>query len=232
MQAAVPAVELDLLEFDLLPSEGHEQLGQQGETGRMVNDAGKAALSVSGCRTVHTGTGERLVTHSGSAGPPFRSIVLHQLGNSRRRAARGDNSSPSPRRIPHRSRSAPGDSPHGHKKPHDTPLLDALETGPWPSFVTGLKRLAKDKDYMVDLLGQLETSYRTRKGLLEGGTVGVIGYGGGVIPRFTELKDESGKPMFPDAAEFHAAHPAARRVCTTTDVLRKMCDVWENTARD
>jgi sulfite reductase alpha subunit len=27
-------------------------------------------------------------------------------------------------------------------------MLDQLETGPWPSFVTGLKRLAKDNDYM------------------------------------------------------------------------------------
>src|SRR5689334_19719691 len=39
------------------------------------------------------------------------------------------------------------------KKPHDTPMLDELETGPWPSFVTGLKRLAKDKDSVADLLG-------------------------------------------------------------------------------
>ena len=30
------------------------------------------------------------------------------------------------------------------KKPHATPNLDQLESGPWPSFVTGLKRLAKD----------------------------------------------------------------------------------------
>jgi len=44
------------------------------------------------------------------------------------------------------------------KKLHDTPLLDELEKGPWPSFVTGLKRLAKDKDQMVDLLDQLEHS--------------------------------------------------------------------------
>ena len=43
------------------------------------------------------------------------------------------------------------------KKPHDTPMLDELESGPWPSFVTGLKRLAKDKESMVDLRGQLET---------------------------------------------------------------------------
>ena len=74
------------------------------------------------------------------------------------------------------------------KKMHDTPNLDELESGPWPSFVTGLKELAKDKDYVVDLLGQLEESYKTKKGYWKGGTVGVFGYGGGVIPRFTEIK--------------------------------------------
>src|SRR3990172_6082469 len=89
------------------------------------------------------------------------------------------------------------------KKPHATPLLDQLESGPWPSFVTGLKRLAKDNDMMVDVMGQLEASYRDRKGYWKGGTVGVYGYGGGVIPRFTEIKDENGKPVYPEAAEFH-----------------------------
>ena len=89
------------------------------------------------------------------------------------------------------------------KKEHETPLLDQLEGGPWPSFVTGLKRLAKDNDMMVDLMGQLEASYRTKTGYWKGGTVGVFGYGGGVIPRFTELKDAEGKPVYPDAAEFH-----------------------------
>jgi sulfite reductase alpha subunit len=79
------------------------------------------------------------------------------------------------------------------KQPHKTPMLDELETGPWPSFVTGLKRIAADNDYMVDVLGQLEASYRTRKGYWKGGTVSVFGYGGSVIPRFTELKDESGR---------------------------------------
>lgn len=114
------------------------------------------------------------------------------------------------------------------KKMHDTPMLDELESGPWPSFVTGLKRLAKDKDYMVDLMGQLETSYQTRKGYWKGGTVGVFGYGGGVIPRFTELKDAEGKPQFPDAAEFHTLRvqpPAGMHY--NTDVLRKMADIWE-----
>ncbi len=119
------------------------------------------------------------------------------------------------------------------KKSHETPMLDQLESGPWPSFVTGLKRLANDegKPYasmMKDLLGQLETSYKTRKGYWKGGTVGVIGYGGGVIPRFTELKDENDNPLFPDAAEFHTLRiMPAPGMHYTTDVLRKMCDVWE-----
>jgi dissimilatory sulfite reductase alpha subunit len=114
------------------------------------------------------------------------------------------------------------------KKMHDTPMLDQLEGGPWPSFVTGLKRLAKDKDYMVDVLGTLETSYRTKKGYWKGGTVGVFGYGGGVIPRFTELKDENEKPVFPDAAEFHTlrVQPPPGMHYTST-VLRQMCDIWE-----
>ena len=89
------------------------------------------------------------------------------------------------------------------KKQHDTPNLDQLESGPWPSFVTGIKRLADKNDMAVDLLGQLESSYQDKKGYWKGGTVGVRGYGGGVIPRFTELKNDDGSAKFPDAAEFH-----------------------------
>ncbi len=114
------------------------------------------------------------------------------------------------------------------KKPHATPNLDQLESGPWPSFVTGLKRLAEDKDSVVDLLGHLEHSYQTRKGYWKGGTVGVIGYGGGVIPRFTEIKDEHNKPVFPDAAEFHTLRimpPGGMHYDTKT--LRQFCDIWE-----
>jgi sulfite reductase alpha subunit len=114
------------------------------------------------------------------------------------------------------------------KKQHDTPNLDQLESGPWPSFVTGIKRLAENNDMAVDLLGQLETSYQTKKGYWKGGTVGVFGYGGGVIPRFTELKNDKGEPVFPDAAEFHTLRiqpPAGMHY--TTEVLRKMTDVWE-----
>jgi sulfite reductase alpha subunit len=114
------------------------------------------------------------------------------------------------------------------KKMIDTPLLDQLESGPWPSFVTGLKRLAKDNDMTVDLMGQLETSYQTKKGYWKGGTVGVFGYGGGVIPRFTELKDENNNPLFPEAAEYHTLRiqpPAGMHYDTAT--LRKFCDIWE-----
>jgi sulfite reductase alpha subunit len=114
------------------------------------------------------------------------------------------------------------------KKTIDTPNLDQLESGPWPSFVTGLKRLAEDKPYMAGVIGQLETSYQTRKGYWKGGTVSVFGYGGGVIPRFTELKDANGKAQFPEAAEFHTLRvmpPPGMHY--NTDVLRKMADIWE-----
>jgi sulfite reductase alpha subunit len=114
------------------------------------------------------------------------------------------------------------------KQPHPTPNLDQLEDGPWPSFVTGLKRLAGQSDMAVDLLGQLERSYQDRKGYWKGGTVGVFGYGAGVIPRFTELKDENGAPVFPAAAEFHTLRvqpPAGMHY--STELLRKFCDVWE-----
>jgi sulfite reductase alpha subunit len=114
------------------------------------------------------------------------------------------------------------------KKQHDTPNLDQLESGPWPSFVTGIKRLAKTNDMAVDLLGQLETSYQTKKGYWKGGTVGVFGYGGGIIPRFTELKNDKGEAVYPDAAEFHTLRvqpPAGMHY--NTDVLRKMSDIWE-----
>jgi len=114
------------------------------------------------------------------------------------------------------------------KKMIPTPMLDQLETGPWPSFVTGLKRLAKDNDMAVDLMGQLETSYQNRVGYWKGGTVGVYGYGAGVIPRFTELKGKDGKPLFPEAAEFHTLRvqpPAGMHY--STDLLRKLCDIWQ-----
>src|SRR5512147_1198920 len=120
------------------------------------------------------------------------------------------------------------------KDTHPTPMLDDLETGPWPSFISGIKRLRdKHPDKRINavansLLGQLETSYETRKGYWKGGTVSVFGYGGGIIPRFTELKDANGKPKFPDAAEFHTLRvmpPPGMHYSTA--ILRKLCDIWE-----
>ena len=65
-----------------------------------------------------------------------------------------------------------------------TPLLDELQKGPWPSFVTEIKSMADDNKMCRGLLGQLEKSYRDRQGYWKhGGIVGVMGYGGGVIGR-------------------------------------------------
>jgi sulfite reductase alpha subunit len=115
-----------------------------------------------------------------------------------------------------------------NKPKHATPNLDQLEDGPWPSFVTGLKRLrdSEGKKYapmMNDLLGQLEHSYTNRLGYWKGGTVSVFGYGGGIIPRFSEVADK-----FPESKEFHTLRvqpPAGYHY--TTDLLRQMCDIWE-----
>ncbi|MGC2630988.1 MAG: sulfite reductase, dissimilatory-type subunit alpha, partial [Rhodomicrobium sp.] len=57
----------------------------------------------------------------------------------------------------------------GQPSKHATPMLDELESGPWPSFVTGLKRLRDNESapyapMMNDLLGQLEHSYEERMG--------------------------------------------------------------------
>jgi len=109
-----------------------------------------------------------------------------------------------------------------------TPLLDELEGGPWPSFVTGLKRLRDNADaqyapMMNDLLGQLNHSYENRMGYWKGGTVSVFGYGGGIIPRFSEVAKQ-----FPASKEFHTLRvmpPAGFHY--TTDILRKLCDIWE-----
>ena len=108
-------------------------------------------------------------------------------------------------------------------------MLDELENGPWPSFISGIKRLRDEHpDQRVNgvansLLGQLEHSYETRKGYWKGGTVSVYGYGGGIIPRFSEVGD-----AFPESREFHTMRvqpPAGNHY--STDTLRKLADSWE-----
>jgi len=114
------------------------------------------------------------------------------------------------------------------KGQHATPMLDQLEDGPWPSFVTGLKRLRDSKGeryapVMNDLLGQLNHSYEEQMGFWKGGTVSVFGYGGGIIPRFSEVAKD-----YPASKEFHTLRvmpPPGFHY--TTDLLRKMCDIWE-----
>ena len=114
------------------------------------------------------------------------------------------------------------------KKMPSTPMLDELESGPWPSFVSGLKRLAEvdGKPHgaiMKSLLGQLEHSYQTRKGYWKGGTVGVFGYGAGVIPRFSEVAGQ-----YPQSSEFHTIRiMPAPGFFYDTKTLRQMCDIWE-----
>ncbi len=109
-------------------------------------------------------------------------------------------------------------------KKYDTPLLDDLEKGPWPSFVSEIKAAAETNAMANDLLGQLEKSYRDRIGYWKhGGIVGVMGYGGGVIGRYSSLPEE-----FPEVSHFHTMRvnqPSGWYY--TSDVLRKLCDVWE-----
>jgi len=114
-------------------------------------------------------------------------------------------------------------------KHFDTPMLDELENGPWPSFISGFKRLRDDHEdgtirgMANSLLGQLEHSYETRKGYWKGGTVSVYGYGGGIIPRFSEVGDQ-----FVESKEFHTirVQPPAGNYYTT-DMLRQLGDSWE-----
>jgi sulfite reductase alpha subunit len=115
------------------------------------------------------------------------------------------------------------------KKHFDTPMLDELENGPWPSFISGFKRLRDGHEdgtirgMANSLLGQLEHSYETRKGYWKGGTVSVYGYGGGIIPRFSEVGDQ-----FVESKEFHTirVQPPAGNYYTT-DMLRELGDSWE-----
>lgn len=112
---------------------------------------------------------------------------------------------------------------------HDTPMLDELEKGPWPSFITGFKRLRDEhpseriNTMLGDMIGQLEHSYETRKGYWKGGTVSVFGYGGGIIPRFSEVGG-----AFPESKEFHTlrVQPSPGNYYTT-GMMNQLADSWE-----
>ena len=111
-------------------------------------------------------------------------------------------------------------------KKHDTPMVDELKKGPFPSFVDDIeaKGLA-GKQECLDLLGQLELSYKHKETHWKhGGIVGVFGYGGGVIGRYSDVPE-----MFPSIAHFHTIRvnqPASKFY--NTAFLRKLCDMWDH----
>jgi sulfite reductase alpha subunit len=105
-----------------------------------------------------------------------------------------------------------------------TPKLDELEKGKWPSFVKEIKLAAQKSPMARDLLGQLELSYDQKIGHWKhGGIVGVMGYGGGVIGRYSDLPDK-----FPNISHFHTIRinqPSGWFY--NSDALRTLCDIWE-----
>ena len=105
-----------------------------------------------------------------------------------------------------------------------TELLDELEKGPWPSFVTEIKKATETAPMASDLLGQLELSYHEKKGHWKhGGIVGVLGSGGGVIGRYSDVAEQ-----FPHIAHFHTIRinqPSGWFY--TSDALRTLCNIWE-----
>ncbi|MCI5164289.1 MAG: sulfite reductase, dissimilatory-type subunit alpha, partial [Candidatus Electrothrix sp. AX5] len=107
---------------------------------------------------------------------------------------------------------------------HDTPLLDELEKGPWPSFVTDMKRQAETHPECWDILGQLELSFKDRiTHWKHGGIVGVFGYGGGIVGRYSDVPKQ-----FPGVEHFHTvriAQPAG--LYYSTKNLRALMDLWD-----
>ena len=107
---------------------------------------------------------------------------------------------------------------------HDTPMIDELEKGPWPSFVTDLKRQAEKSPQCWDILGKMELSFKDRiTHWKHGGIVGVFGYGGGIVGRYSDVPKE-----YPGVAHFHTVRlnqPSSKFY--RTDKLRQVCDLWE-----
>jgi len=106
----------------------------------------------------------------------------------------------------------------------NTPLIDQLESGPWPSFIKDIKRMAKTNAMSKDILGLLERSYNDKRTHWKhGGIVGVMGYGGGIIGRYSDCPDD-----FPNVSHFHTVRinqPSGWFY--NTESLRYLCDLWE-----
>jgi sulfite reductase alpha subunit len=118
---------------------------------------------------------------------------------------------------------------------HKTPMLDELEKGKWPSFVSDMKQeaaaraktkvdLQAPREAIDDLLGLLELTYKDKVvHWKHGGIVGVFGYGGGVIGRYCDQPDQ-----FPGVRDFHTLRvnqPGNKFY--STEFLRQLCDLWE-----
>ncbi len=103
-------------------------------------------------------------------------------------------------------------------------MTDEMEKGPWPSYIKEMKRAAKKSPAAKDLIEVQELSFKDKvTHWKHGGIVGVQGYGGGVIGRYSDRPD-----LFPNVESFHTLrvnHPAGWFY--TTKALRKICDIWE-----
>jgi sulfite reductase alpha subunit len=106
----------------------------------------------------------------------------------------------------------------------DTPNVDELEKGPWPSYIKQIKRQAEKNPAAKDLLGVQELSFTDRiTHWKHGGIVGVTGYGSGVIGRYSDVPEK-----FPNIESFHTVRvnmPSGWFY--TTETLRQICDIWE-----
>ncbi len=106
-------------------------------------------------------------------------------------------------------------------------MLEELKSGPWPSFVDDIEQYGEKhkKQACFDLLGQLELSYKHKETHWKhGGIVGVFGYGGGVIGRYSDQQEK-----FPAIWAFHTIRvnqPASKFYHTSA--LRKLCEMWDH----
>ncbi len=106
----------------------------------------------------------------------------------------------------------------------DTPMIDELEKGPWPSFVREIRRAGEKSATARELINVLELSYKEKMTHWKhGGVVGVRGYGAGVIGRYVDMPEK-----FPGVAHFHTV-----RVNQTSGFvynskgIGEIMDIWD-----
>ncbi len=106
----------------------------------------------------------------------------------------------------------------------DTPMMDELEKGPWPSFVREIRRAGKQSATARDLINILELSYKDKRTHWKhGGVVGVRGYGAGVIGRYVDMPEQ-----FPGVAHFHTVRVnQTSGFLYNTKGLGEIMDIWD-----